>query len=84
MKFNQAQVLPLIMKMGEFLKAGMDHYADLRVAGQSAGPEMIAAFISVKMADWNPKIGQIELLDNPTKDACARFLAGVACKVAAA
>lgn len=84
MKFNQAQVLPLVMQLGTFLKQGVDQYADLRNAGRDAGPDVIAAFISIKMKDWNPEINKVKLLDDATKDACARFLAGVACNVALA
>lgn len=70
--------LPLVSQLGNYLKLGIDHYADLRAAGSQAGPEVVAMFIRAKLSDWNPKASGKELLDDPTRDAAARFLAGVA------
>jgi hypothetical protein len=76
--------LPLVSQLGQYLKLGIDHYADLRAAGKEAGPEIIAAFLRVKLDGWDPKVGGKDLLDNPTRDAAARFLAGVAVNFAGA
>ena len=84
MKYNTAQVMPLVMHLGKLLKDGVDHYSDLRAAGKEAGPDIIAFFIGEKMKSWDPKIGNVHLLDQETKAAAARFLAGVACNVATA
>jgi len=56
---------------------GMDHYADLRNAGKEAGPDLIAMFLQSKMINWHPKVMGKEILDDETKAAGARFLAGV-------
>lgn len=73
-----AKFLPLVKELGIYLKLGMDHYADLRAAGAEASPEIVAFFLREKMNAWNPKVGNQPLLDDATRDAAARFLAGVA------
>lgn len=82
MKF--AKFIPLVSQLGNYLKLGIDHYADLRAAGQEAGPELVAAFLRVKLDDWDPKANGKTLLDDPTRDAAARFLAGIAVNFAGA
>ena len=76
--FNTAKIIPLITQLGTYLKGGMDHYADLRQLKKDANPDIIAAFIQIKMADWNPKFEGKALLDQETREAGARFLAGLA------
>lgn len=80
--FSAAKFFPIVSQLGAYLKQGMDHYADLRAAGKSAGPEVISVYLAVKMAPWNPKVGNVELLDDETKAAGARFLAGIAVNIA--
>lgn len=75
--FN-AKFLPLVSQMGQYLKMAADHYADLRAAGKEAGPDVVALFLRAKLESWRPKAAGKELLDAPTRDAAARFLAGVA------
>lgn len=70
--------LPIAQQIGSYLKMGMDHYADLRAAGKAASPDIVAMYLRVKMQDWDPQVGGKSLLDNATRDAGARFLAGVA------
>lgn len=72
------KLIPLIQQIGTYLKLGADHYADLRAAGQDAGPDVIAVFLQMKMMDWSPQVGGKVLLDDETRAAAARFLAGVA------
>jgi len=81
---NMAKLLPLVTKLGEYLKMGADHYSDLRSAGKEAGPEVVAVFLRMKIESWDPKLNNKSLLDDETKDAAARFLAGVACNFAGA
>ena len=73
-----AKLLPLVTQLGNYLKMGADHYADLRTAGKEAGPEIVAMFLRAKLETWDPKMNDKRLLDDETKDAAARFLAGVA------
>lgn len=76
--FAFSKFLPLIQQFGHYLKQALDHYADLRAAGKEAGPEIIAFYLKGQMADWDPKVNGRSLLDAPTREAAARFLAGVA------
>ncbi len=78
MAISFSKMMPHLTKIGSFLKLGADHYADLRAAGEEASPEVIAAFLHLKMMDWNPKVGGKVLLDDETRAAAARFLAGLA------
>ena len=73
-----AKFLPIAQQIGSYLKMGMDYYADLRAAGKVASPDIVAMYLRVKMQDWNPQINGKALLDDATRDAGARFLAGVA------
>lgn len=77
-----SKMLPLISKLGEYLTLGMNHYADLRAAKQHADPEIVALFLRAKLDGWDPKVGDKKVLDAATRDAGARFLAGVACNLA--
>ena len=81
---NMAKLLPLVTQLGNYLKMGADHYSDLRAAGKEAGPEIVAAYLRMKLETWDPKMNSKQLLDDVTKDAAARFLAGVACNFAGA
>ena len=78
MKFSLGKILPLVQQIGNYLKLGIDHYADLRAAGQAASPAIVAFFLQQKMEDWHPEVGGKVLLDEETRAAAARFLAGVA------
>lgn len=73
-----AKLLPLVQQIGNYLKLGADHYVDLRAAGDAANSEVVAFFLLSKMSDWEPKVGGKNLLDDETRAAAARFLAGVA------
>lgn len=79
-----AKFLPLVKQLGIYLKMGMDHYADLRAAGEAASPEIVAFFLQEKMESWDPQVAGESLLDEPTRAAGARFLAGVAVKFVSA
>ncbi len=72
------KLLPLAQQIGNYLKIGADHYATLKSAGEPVDPEVVAFFLSAKMQDWNPEISGRSLLDDETRTAGARFLAGVA------
>lgn len=74
---SAAKFLPLVSQLGSYLKLGLDYYADLKMAGREAGPEIIALYLRAKIDPWEPTLGSRVLLDSPTKDAAARFLAGI-------
>ena len=79
--FSKAKLLPLIMKLGDYLKAGVDHYATLKSVGGEIDADILGAFIEMQIGEWNPKVAGKTLLDPETKSACARFLGGIAYNV---
>lgn len=79
---SMTKLVPIVSKLGTYLKAGADHYAMLRSQGEEIGPDMLAAFMSEQMNDWKPSVNGVELVDEPTRAAGARFLAGVAIRLA--
>ena len=69
-------------KLGELLQKGMQFYTSAP-AGEN-NVEAVATFIERCSAQWNPSIMGQTFLDDPgTRRAGARFLAGIAVKVAA-
>lgn len=78
MRLDFATMLPLVSKLGDFLKNGFDAYVQLKAAGHDLSPDILAAVLADRMEGWNPKMNGREVLDAETKAACARFLAGVA------
>ena len=82
MKFQAAALLPLVMKLGDYLKVGFEHYVALKASGTNMTPDMLSAFIAMKMSSWNPDFQGKKLLDDETRQAAARFLAGVAMNLA--
>jgi hypothetical protein len=80
--FDKSSMVPLVLKLGEFLKKGFDHYVQLRLAGVEVSRDMLGLFIEAQMDNWNPKLGRKEMLDPSTKKAAAQFIAGVAYNMA--
>lgn len=77
MAFSFTTYLPLLNQLGNYFKLAADHYADLKAAGQPANPDIVALFILNKMQGWDPKVTGKSLLDDDTKSAGARFMAGI-------
>ena len=84
MNIRYTKFIPLVSQLGVHLKTAIDHYTDLRAVGKEANVEVVAAFLEIKMADWQPKLNKTDLLDDDTRAAAARFLAGVAANIAGA
>jgi len=82
MKFSRAKIIPLVMKLGDYLKKGFDHYVQMKQADVELDPDLIAAFITIQMESWNPELNGKSVLDPDTKEACARFLGGLAFNLA--
>ena len=75
--FDTSALIPLVAKLGGYAKQGLDHYAALRAAGMTVTPDVLAVFLADRMSAWDPIVSGRALLDTPTRDAAARFLAGV-------
>jgi hypothetical protein len=67
----------MLSTLGGYFKQGADHYATLQASGATSSPEVLAAFINIKMCDWDPKISGKAVLDPATKEAASRMLAGL-------
>jgi hypothetical protein len=83
MKINTFQMLPLAKSLLEFLQTGVNEGSIIFdekgiVVDMNVAREQIADKLVIKMKDWKPVYQGKELLDDPTKMAGARFLAGVA------
>ena len=77
MSVSAASLIPLLSQMGSYFKMGLDHYAALRAAGGTITPDALAVVIYLKMAPWEPKIGGRAVLDDGTREAASRLLAGL-------
>jgi hypothetical protein len=77
MKLNIAAFLPLVTKLGDYLRVGFDHYVALKASGTELSADMLGAFLAMQMGSWNPDFQGKKLLDDETRQAAARFLAGV-------
>jgi hypothetical protein len=77
MKFNISAFLPLVMKLGDYLKSGFEHYVALKASGTELSADMLGAFIAAQMGTWHPDFQGKKLLDEDTRQAAGRFLAGV-------
>ena len=82
MKFKTSQIIPLVSALGSYLKAGIEECEKLAKTGSAVNADVLAVFLELKMSSWNPKLKGVELLDEPTRRSGARFLAGVAVKIA--
>jgi hypothetical protein len=82
MKFNKAKLFPLVIKLGDFLKEAFDQYAIIRGSGIEPDADMLAAFIHIQIKSWEPRLSGKPLLDDETREACARFVGGIAFNLA--
>ena len=78
-KFDNSKLFPMVLKLGQYLKTALDHYVMVKAAGKMMDVDMLSVFVEMKMATWNPQLNKKELLDNDTRKAAARFIAGIVC-----
>jgi hypothetical protein len=79
--FSTAAVLPLVAKLGDYLRSAGEQARRAVASGAVVAPDAIASVLDREMSGWHPTIGGREVLDAETRRACARFLAGVAVNV---
>ena len=84
MRFDSTALLPLVAKLGGFLRTGFDHYVAMKAAGIEPSADAIAMVVGGQINGWNPEFKGQALLDSATKAACAQFLGGVAFNIAKA
>jgi len=81
-KLDTAKLIPLVLKLGEYLKIGYSHLTELKANGKELDPDTLALFVEIQMASWNPKMKNKDLLDNVTRKSASRFIAGIVCNLA--
>jgi hypothetical protein len=79
--FSTAALLPLVARLGEYLRSAGEHAKRAVASGASTAPDALAVVLEREMAGWNPAVNGREVLDAETRRAAARFLAGVAVNV---
>ncbi len=67
-------VLTMLKDFGGHLLATRDHAQGL----PSIGVDELTVFVARRMEGWRPEYKGVELADEPTRQAAARFIAGVA------
>ena len=80
--FNKAALLPLVAKLGEYLKVGFDHYVEVKATGVEIDRETLQQFLYLQMYSWNPTLRGKELLDEETRQAAIAFVTGIAYNMA--
>lgn len=79
---NAVKLLPVVMQLGEYLKMGIDHYATLKDLSPAQRTDALTGFLVQKLSTWDPTVSGRHLMDEETRYAAARFLAGVATNLA--
>lgn len=75
------QFVGMAPRIATFFKEASVIYASMQEGDVEPTPDLVAMMLEMKMADWNPKVKGVSLLDEDTKAAGARFLAGIACRI---
>jgi hypothetical protein len=73
-----AALLPLLGQLRSYLEEAKAYAETLKGEGRAVDPDVVALYLSARMAGWAPKIRGTSILDTATRLAAARFLAGVA------
>lgn len=76
--FNPTDLITLLPKLGEGIKSAVEQYGALKAAGMDVTPDLLSAGLGLKLSTWDPSVRGKKLLDDDTKTAMFRFLAGVA------
>jgi hypothetical protein len=77
------EFLKLAPELGNLLNKGMEFYKTSLDLGEPATVDAVALFIERASGSWNPVVSGQTFLDDPgTRRAGARFLAGIAVRVA--
>jgi|TARA_R110002012_G_scaffold133799_1_gene287002 hypothetical protein len=71
-------ILPALMQLRGFLDKGIAYGAAVRDTSGAASPVTVAAHLEIMMRAWNPRLSGTSVIDDETRKAAARFLAGIA------
>ena len=78
MTFSPMMLLGIAPKLADLLRVGIEHYGDLRAQGGEVTADGIALYLAIRAESWDPLIAGKHALDEATRIAMCRFLAGVA------
>ena len=72
------EVRTILTALKGYLDEGQSYAATLMNEGRAVDPDVVAAYLAKRMGSWDPTVNGGKLLDDATRHAGARFLAGVA------
>mgnify|MGYP007082050570 CR=1 FL=1 len=78
MTFSPTMLIGIAPKLADLLKVAIGHYGELRAAGGTVTPDALAFYLAGRVEDWHPAILGKPVMDDETRAALCRFLAGVA------
>jgi hypothetical protein len=76
--FSPSLLLSIAPRLAELLKDAVARYGDLRSQGIEVTPDVLALYLAGKTQTWTPTLAGKRVLDEETRAAMCRFLAGVA------
>mgnify|MGYP003629431847 CR=1 FL=1 len=74
MKVKLAHFLPIASSLYTHLLTAIDHLAMLKATNQQVDAEIVGAFLSLKMSEWNPTIKGKSIMDPKTKAAAVNLM----------
>ena len=83
-RLDAGALVGLLPRLGVLLSSAWEKYHALRAAGIEVTPDVLATYLGGQASDWRPKVSGVEILDDATREAGVRFLAGVAFRLAEA
>ena len=70
-------MLPFVSTVFRLIRSGVEHYATLADLNPQMRHGAVAAFLRVKIEDWNPEISGVSILNAAARDDLASFSAHV-------
>lgn len=71
-------LLPSLMQLRGFLDKGIAYASAVSETSGPATPATVAAHLEIMMRSWNPRLSGTYVIDDETRKAAARFIAGIA------
>ena len=76
--FPQSQLIPSIIKLGDYLRKGFEHRMNSRVQNIEVDRDALENYIKLVTHDWNPIVNGQPIFDNETKQHAIKFISGIA------
>jgi hypothetical protein len=75
--FKPLSFLPFAKELLDHLRAAGEFYS----ATRDATVDDVASYLEERFKSWDPQYLSKSMLDDPTRAAAARFVAGIACNL---